>query len=271
MKPEVSSKATPNDEYQCFECLPEKRSYSKDLFCSSCKCHEKPSQPSFPSANSSFPPGELAEITEHIEQANELLLALGLERDDKNLRALQLSLRKLRNQFVSVKLVCHDEHQNHEGHLFDVGLNFILLETSVGNIIVIPFERINFIERRNQKRDRQDLQQPELINIDPCLRRSLTINFGHVVSKSPYLINLFFGLELILFLESFVGSFVYVKSDKSKNEIDGILSTVNKRRIELTVDNKKQGIDFDELCFIEIEQEALTRKFLLCNEHPIFM
>lgn len=262
----VTAKNSHNEDIHCFDCAPDKN--NRDFFCTSMTCPLDHRQPAFPSPNSTFSLNELAEITECIEQANELLLSLALERDEENLRTIQLSLKKLVNQHVSVTINCQEEQQGLEGYLVDVGLNFVLLESSVGNIFAIPFERIILIKDINIE-EKNSEQKPKLIDIHPCLRRSLTFNFAQVVSKSPFLINLFFGLKLELFLESYVGCFVYVRADKSKDELDGVLRNVNNRRIEITMDNEKQGIDFDEMCWIEIEQEALTNKYLNCNEHQI--
>ncbi|MCM3602722.1 hypothetical protein M3175_18460 [Robertmurraya korlensis] len=209
---------------------------------------------------------------ECIEQANDMLLTLGLERDSHNLRGLQQVFRRLRNHHFTVTIHCGDdqEEQTLKGHLVDSGLDFIILQTDVGNIVMIPFERITVLKRRIRE-DVPPLPDQELLKIDPCLRRALTFHFGQVVSKSPFLVNLFFGLELKHFLESYVGSFIYVKSERDKKEHDGKLTDVKKSRIVIEVDHERQGIDFDELCYIEIEKFLLAREFIEFNETPIVL
>lgn len=212
----------------------------------------------------------MAEVVECIEQANDILLTLGLERDPDNLRGLQQVFRRLRNHHFAVTIHCGDEQEKQtlKGHLVDSGLDFLILQTDVGNIVMIPFERIKLLKRRF----REDIPPPpdqELLKIDPCLRRALTFHFGQVVSKSPFLLNLFFGLELKLFLESYVGSFIYVKSERDKKEQDGKLVDVKKSRIVIEVDHERQGIELDELCYIEIEKFLLAREFIVFNETPI--
>ncbi|KKI92657.1 hypothetical protein WQ54_08585 [Bacillus sp. SA1-12] len=256
---------THNQEFRCPECVDPEQD---DFFCSPNHCPEQIPQPKFPSANSSFSPEELAEITECIEQANDILLTLGVERDPDNLRSLQQSLRLLRNQLVIVKINCGEEKLKLSGLFVDAGLDFIILETNVGNILIIPTERIILLEHPNPTGSMTGRDE-ELIDINSCLRRNLTFHFGAVVSKSPFLLNLFFGLKLSLFLESFVGCFVYAKAENEKMEKDGLLVNVNHRRIEVKVDGEKQGIDFDELCFLEIEQEKLAKSLFLFNETPI--
>lgn len=255
-------------EFRCPECI--SGEHDGDFFCSELGCPEQIPQPKFPSANSSFPPEELAEITECIEEANEILLTLGVERDSENLRAMQESLRKLRNHRFLVTINCGEdqETQTIKGHLADAGLDFIIIQTDVGNIVMIPFERIVQMKRLLKEKV-QNRREQELLNIDACLRRALTFNFGKVVPKSPFLLNLFFGLKLKLFLESYVDSFIYVKSENHKMEKDGKLINVNKRRIVMEIDHEKQGIDFDELCYIEIERGLLAREYLICNQNPI--
>lgn len=214
----------------------------------------------------------MAEVKECIEQANDILLTLGLERDPENLRGLQQVFRRLRNHHFAVTINCGEdqEEQTFKGCLVDSGLDFIILQTYIGNIVMIPFERITLLVRLFKEEVPPPPDQ-ELLTIDPCLRRALTFHFAQVVSKSPFLVNLFFGLELKLFLESYVGSFIYVKSERDKKERDGKLTEVKKRRIVIEVDNERQGIEFDEICYIEIEKFLLAREYLVFNEHPIVL
>ena len=216
----------------------------------------------------------MEEVTECIEQSNEILLTLGIERDPENpnLRGLQQTFRKLRDHHFAVTIHCGEEQEEQtiKGHLVDSGIDFIILQTDVGNIVMIPFERITLLVRlfKEEVPTRPD---QELLKIDPCLRRGLTFHFGKVVSRSPFLVNLFFGLELKLFLGSYVGSFIYVKSERDKKERDGKLIEVKKRRIVIEVDHERQGIELDEICYIEIEKFLLARELIEFNQHPIVL
>jgi hypothetical protein len=273
------------DPFHCPECGSSKE--NRNDFCLPCDCPDQIPQPSFPSANSSFSQEELEEVTECIEQANELLLTLGVEREEEevsergNLRTLQENFRKLRHQYVTVIIKCEEEleeleesddkeaqeHHKRQGCLIESGLDFLILETDVGNFVMIPFERIITVIHSSERVETGETQ--ELLFIDPCLRRDLTFHFGKVVSNSPFLLNIFFGIELKLLLGSYIGCFAYVKAVAMKRELDGIILDVNHKRILLEVDREKQGIDFDEICFIEIEREVLARDFLLCNPNRI--
>jgi len=259
-----------DNEFRCPECVPGQ--HDGDFFCSNLKCPDSIIQPKFPSPNSSFPPKELAVIVQCIEEANEILLTLGVERDSVNLRAKQESFRNLRNHHLSVSIDCGDETETQiiNGHLVDSGLDFIIIQSSVGNIVMIPFERVKKIERLSNEQVETPPNQ-ELLKIDACLRRALTFNFGQIVPKSPFLLNLFFGLELNLFLESYVGTLIYTKSDNDKMEREGILESITKRGIIMKIDDSIKGIDFDQLCYIEIERILLAREYINGNQNPIVM
>jgi hypothetical protein len=258
------------NEFRCPECV--SGEHDGDFFCSLCKCPEQIPQPKFPSPTSSFLPEEFAEVVECIERGNRILLTLGVKRDAENLREMQESFRTLRNHHFAVTIDCGDEQEPEtiKGHLVDSGLDFIIIQTNVGNIVMIPFERISQMERLLKEKMESPPDQ-ELLKIDACLRRALTFHFGQIVPKSPFLINLFFGLELKYFLESYVNSFIYVKSENDKFEQDGILENVNRRNLIIEVDDEKKGIDLDKLCYIEIERTLLAREYLLCNQNPIVL
>ncbi|RBW70813.1 hypothetical protein [Bacillus taeanensis] len=235
-------------EFCCPEFVP--ACIDDDRFCSPFKCPEQLPQPKFSSPNSSLSPEDLEKLNECIEEANQLLLTLALEREEDNLKFLQQSFRNLKGHQVIVTFKCNEKIESIKGTVLDTGLDFIIIDKKV-TFSLIPFERILAVKHRNDSA-RLKMDQ-ELLKIDTCLRRAITFQFGEVVAKSPFLLNLFFGLSLNMFLESFVGCFVYVKTDTEEFEIDGTLVEVKKQSIELKVDKEKRGIDFDEICFIEIE------------------
>jgi len=145
------------------------------------------------------------------------------------------------------------------GEVVDAGKDFIILKTKVLNLLLVPFSRILHFTRRCEENKCEEL---ELINMKPCFKRELTLHFGEVVSKSPFLINLFFGLDLHYFLDSYTGCYIYIRTDQDKREIEGILNSTTKNSLVLCMDKEKRGIDFDEILTIEIEQEALARMHL---------
>ncbi|MDQ0230445.1 hypothetical protein [Metabacillus malikii] len=244
-----------NHSFRCQECH---QVNNDDLFCTPYCCPERKNTLAFPSPNSSFPLEELEEIEKCIQLANQLLLTLALsgEGEEEDLRAIQENLRKLRGKFVDVHVNCEEKQLIRKGTILDAGRNFLILESTVGNTVMIPFENLLTVTRKKDAKLRDDDQ--ELLQIGTCLRRNLTLNFSEVVAKSPYLLNLFFGIELSLLLESYVGCFVYVKAADERMEIDGILMNVNERRVEVLKDEELIGIDFDEFCYIEIENVELA-------------
>ncbi|WP_226682947.1 LSm family protein [Sutcliffiella horikoshii] len=251
-----------SSRFTCPDCVP--ADHDDSLFCTPYKCPDRIPQPKFPSPNSSLQPEELEELQECIQEANQLLLALGLERDEENLRAFQAYLRGLRMSYVSVTVSCEEEETTPlKGAIVDAGVNFLILQTNVGNLLLIPFERIVWINQLEN--DENFMKDQELLDISLCLRRCITLHFSEVVSKSPFLLNLFYGIELWLFLESYVGCLVYVKQMDEQKEVEGILISTDKRKIEISMDGKKQGINFDKIQTIEIEQEALTNKLFECH------
>lgn len=235
--------------FWCPEYVPAKEN---DDFCSPCDCPEQIPQPKYPSSNSSFSQRKLVEIKGCIENANELLLALA-EEDDINERALQLNLRKLRNLSVTIKLNCGEKTDKVSGCFLDAGKNFVILENSqTGNILLVLTERILSIDSSPSRG--ASLQTQELISIDPCLRRKLTFQFSEAVSRSPYLFNLFFGMNIDMFLDCYIGYYCYVKTDKDEQELEGTLVGIKESYIELSEYGEKQAIDFDTICFLELEK-----------------
>ncbi|MGG3890845.1 hypothetical protein [Metabacillus fastidiosus] len=256
----------------CPECVPAGNE-ENDLFCSPCRCPEQIPQPRFSSPNSNFPPEDLEVLKKCINKANTLLLSLAQEGEidgneidsarlpifqageaaegevEINDRALQISLFQLIGQCVEVTIRCNDCEEVMSGIFADSGRDFIILERNYKihkNLLLIPFEKIIKIEHRQVK----EPCERDLRDIDACLRRDITFCFGETVTKSPFLLNLFFGISLSVFLESYIGCFVYMKGEE---EIKGYLHEMTNRSVVIIDNGDKRGIDFDELCFIEIE------------------
>lgn len=247
--------------FNCPEVVP---ANAEDAFCLPKDCPERLPQKKFPSANTSFPPKEFKEIRECIWRANELLLALALgeeedeageEADETNARALQQSLRTLRELFVTVHFSCKGKKEEISGCFLDAGLDFIIIENAdTGHISIIPTTRVLSIQYDKKEDGIAQQNEQELLTINPCLRRKLTFHFGETVTKSPFLINLFFGLNLSMFLESYVGYYCYVKTDIDQYELDGTLEMVKENFMSISKYGEKFGIDYDVVCVIELEE-----------------
>lgn len=241
----------PKFRFRCPECVP--AGEEEERYSYQCNCPEQIPQPRFPSPTSSLPPDEFAEVRECIEKANALLLALGAERDEENLRALQLSVRSLRKQQVKVLMDCKEKKQKVFGRLVDAGRDFIILQIK-DNILLIPFTRIISLQHVLDT-EGVELDQ-ELIDIGHCLRRALTLHFGEVVTRSPFLLNLFYGLDLHVFLESFTGCHIFVCLEE-KEGIKGMLIKTGERAIEVKMKGEKNGAFFDSICYIAIKSKNI--------------
>ncbi|MED3727431.1 hypothetical protein HPB58_13995 [Priestia filamentosa] len=253
-------------EEECFDCEP---GGTEDDFCLPDTCPERIIQPQFPSATSSFPPEQLAEIDACIEKANELLLTLGLQQEEEEEDDVLLqNLHKLKGQMIEVTISCTEEDiepegtltcENHyekvHGKFIYNGVDFIILHTMDDETVWIPFTKIRWMIQKEQE-EILNRDQP-LLNIDPCLRREITFNFGQIVPKSPFLLKLFFPLQLSFLLKSFIDCALCVKTFDNK-ETRGTLVKVTERSLLIETPRKKQGIDFEKVCFIKMKQPEIA-------------
>lgn len=255
-------------EEECFDCEP---GGTEDDFCLPDTCPERIIQPQFPSATSSFPPEQLAEIDACIEEANELLLTLGLQQEAEEVGeedVLLQNLNKLKGQMVEVTISCREEDielegmltcENHNekvyGKFIYNGIDFIILYTMDDETVWIPFTKIRWMIQKEQEEVFNE-NQP-LLNIDPCLRREITFNFGQIVPKSPFLLKLFFPLQLSFLLKSFIDCNLRVKTFDNK-EIRGTLVKVTERSLLIETPRKKQGVDFEKICYIKMKQPEIA-------------
>ncbi|KAB2331467.1 hypothetical protein [Bacillus mesophilum] len=241
--------------FRCPEMVP--AGVKDDDFCVPKDCPKTLPQPKFTSPFSSFPQKELVEIERCITLANELLLALSAEDDDDeaNARALQVSLRSFRNQFVTVYYSCKEKKEEVCGYFLDAGNDFIIIENAdTNNITILPTWRLLSIYNMDRSKKMDDDDEQELLCINPCLRRNLTFHFGEIVTRSPYLLNIFFGLKLSMLLESYVGYYAYIQTETDKFEQDGTLEKVEESDLLLKKYDEEQWIDFENICLIELEK-----------------
>lgn len=256
-------------EEECFDCEP---GGIEDDFCLPDTCPERIIQPQFPSATSSFPPEQLEVIDACIEEANELLLTLGLQQEEDGEvgedDVLLQNLNTLKGQMVEVIISCTEEDIESEetltcenqfekvcGKFIYSGIDFIILHTKDDETIWIPFAKIRWMIQKEQEEVLNE-DQP-LLNIDPCLRREITFNFGQIVPKSPFLLKLFFPLQLSFLLKSFIDCDLCVKTFDNK-ETQGTLVKVPERSLLIETPRKKKGIDFEKICYIKIEQPEIA-------------
>lgn len=210
-------------------------------------CPEQIPTRKFASPNSRLPQEELDELQECIEIANQLLRSLGNRPNPNNLRQLQLHLLDLREFLVRINVYCHED--DIVGKLVTAGRDFVLLNT-VGKSTFIPFSRINGI--RYDKKEMNDIEHQELINSNRQFKRELVLHFGEVVSRSPELVNLFFGLPLHLMLTELIGCKVRVHVENPEESIKGNLFGVDENSIQIVRDKEMKQIQIQQICFIEV-------------------
>ena len=246
-------------------------SVPNDRFGSPNICQPTIPTPRYNSPSSSLPLRELNALQACIEEINDTLRTIGNPRNpndpeqQQRQRQLQQHFRALRFSLVKVIVDCHDEEIEILGILEDAGANFIKLNT-LGERKLILFNRICLLKHENNDAETFEHQQ-ELINIDICLRREITLHFGEIVGRSPELINIFFGIPLYLFLLPIIGCKIRVKTD-GEEIISGILCEVdeNQFRLELMEEPEQadvldpcagedgvRTINFNEICFISID------------------
>ncbi|MCP3762350.1 hypothetical protein NLX67_08095 [Domibacillus sp. A3M-37] len=127
--------------------------------------------------------------------------------------------------------------RKHSGRVYVVGRDFVLLKKKEKDII-IPLSKVHSIKSFN--RYPQAIKEPALLNIDPCLRRSITFKFGETVASSPELTQLFFKMTMPIFLLHLLDK--KVKIMISTKEIHGLVHEINKETLTIVMANKERKI-----------------------------
>ncbi|PLT32002.1 hypothetical protein [Bacillus sp. V5-8f] len=242
-----------------------------DRFCSPFVCPEPIPTPRFNSPNSPLPPDELNQLQVCLEEINDTLRTIGNpnepEEPDQRQRQRQLQqhFRALRCSLVKVVVDCQDKEIEILGILEEAGANFIQVNT-LGHKKFIPFEKICTLKHENFQAETFEHEQ-ELLSIDTCIRREITFNFGEIVGRSPELINIFFGIPLHLFLLSFLGCEIQVKTESDEQLISGILCLIDENQFRLQLDQEEKQVEennpyngegartinFNAVCYISID------------------
>jgi hypothetical protein len=267
-----------------FRCPPVVPPDALDEFCipEEC-CPDRLETFKFPSPNSCLPEEVLEALELRIEAANEFLLDLALSnKRDKN-EVFQNAFEKLLGREVKVFLECpiieqaavkcgadqgNEEEKAAEtkaeeeremeqieenavtGFVHLAGKDFSILKNN-GTFILIPHQQICEIELQN--RFAVPLVPPSLNNIDPCLRRCLTFRFGEVVASSPTFIQIFFGLDLRVFLHLFIDK--EIKLILENGTIEGKIFDVDGETLIICENDNNKMIPLEDICIIVIKED----------------
>lgn len=205
----------------------------------------------FPSPNSCLPEEVLEELELKITAANEFLLDIALSGELNRNEIFRNVFRGLVGQIVEVELDCPADIQGGsnnlvlKGRVFLTGRDFSILRNE-GQEIAVPHEKICFIRPKNSFAE--PVNEETLNDIDPCLRRCLTYRFGAVVSGSPELIQIFFGLDLRTFLLTLIDKTVKVRL--IDDIVEGSVFDVDEETLILCVGDEKRTIALTNICFI---------------------
>lgn len=213
-------------------------------------------EPRYSSPTSSLPAEAADQLRICIETANELLRTLSIRRDPNFFYRLMLRFRELRGLLVRVEVAGKTEPYHLLGQLQDVGRDFIRLNR-VGQNVFVPFPRLAKLTREASAEQEEEHGRSgghhggELADADPELRRNLVLNFGRVVSCSPELINLFFGIPLYLQLLHHVGCKVVVVTERQA--VKGVLCESEEGRIQVrTGEQVLEQVNMQEICYVKL-------------------
>lgn len=238
------------DRFSCLSVLPV--SIPDTRFCSPNNCPDKIPTKRFSSPNSPLSKRELEQLKKLIEQINGTLTTLSNPRNENNLSALRVHFNKIRGIIVKVVFDCDNSKESVEGLLREAGRDFLEVEV-VGQRYFIPYTRICEVQSNPcAEMESEQGSHRELIDIDPCLRREIVLNFSQVVSKDPELINIFFGIPLFLELAKFICCRITVKTLGKPEAIMGILADTAEDKLCIKVDNEIQEININEIGIVII-------------------
>lgn len=231
---DCSSKVRPEKKPKNDFCIPEQ-----------C-CPDRLPSPQLPSPADCLPPEVLERVIEKISDANELLLDLALADE----RSPEETFQKVFDGLIGLRVeITNQLSETIEGIVTLAGFTFVVLQEEE-IVTILPYSQIVTIKPSG--RYAEPYPGPKLTEIDPCLRRDLTFQFGEVVSSSPELIHLFFRIHLDIYLLTVEAKRIQVKVDGTT--VEGLLTDVNKETIVLKVKEERNIIPIDKISLITIKR-----------------
>ena len=237
--PEFSPAGTPDDF-----CIPEQR------------CPERIEQPQLTSPTSCMTHEQLTELEEKIREANGKLLDLGLSDDREEREVFQRAFDGLVGQRVRVILHCpslkdQNKRVKKTGRVMLVGFDFVVLRNKKHKEVIIPFHQVKRIKETG--RFAEPFAEATLDEIDPCLRRMVTFQFGNTVASSPELIQLFFRLRLVNYLLLLQNKRIKVRLED--RFVTRRICNLSKETITLQSGNKQTEIPISNICYLTVLKE----------------
>ncbi|KZE37311.1 hypothetical protein AV656_12135 [Bhargavaea cecembensis] len=212
-------------------------------------CPERLQSPEFPSPTGCLPDRELAELIDRIDAANNLLLDLALDDERPPEETFLKVFSGLMGLQVKVEI---GGGRTVMGKVHTAGHDFAVLLDEQTEVI-LPYRTIAKVEPCG--RFAEPDHEAELREIDPCLRRDLTFNFGATVASSPQLLHLFFRMRFniyLLFLEAKT-----VELTLGDETIVGFVTDVNEESVVLKVKKDVEIIPMGRITMIKIVKEAV--------------
>lgn len=161
----------------------------------------------------------------------------------------------VKNKSPKRKAGVNKKERKLSGRVHGIGRDFVLIRRNKEEIF-IPLIKISLIKPHD--RFAQPTDEPELLDIDPCLRRALTFNFGKTVAASPELIGIFFKLTLPIVLLNHVDKKVRIKV--ANETLDGTLMEINKESLIISMRNKLRVIPLLSICFIILKAGTASKR-----------
>ncbi|MCA1031113.1 hypothetical protein LCL95_08770 [Bacillus timonensis] len=221
-------------------------------------CPERLETPKFPSSNSCLPKEQLEELELKIAETNEKLLDIALSGKRTPREIFQRAFEGLKGLRVKIE-VDAPRISNPEknvvltGTVHLVGFDFVLLRRD-GKEYLVLYEKILFITLSNGKYA-EPIEEPELLDIAPCLRRRITFHFGETVSSSPELIQIFYRLTFKIYLQLLIGK--RVKVNVGGKRIRARMDEVHDESLTLCKKQKKNKkkieVPIENVCYVIVK------------------
>jgi hypothetical protein len=216
-------------------------------------CPPRIQQPGLPSPTGCQPMEELEMLEAKIDAVNQFLLDIGLRGEDEEVgrernQVLEQALNGLAGQVAEFQIA--ELPQTLKGRIHLAGRDFAIIR-SEANQLIIPYENICAIKPVN--RFAEPDKGPRLLEIEPCLRRAIAFDFGRVVSSSPELIQLFFGLTLEIYLLLFEGQKIGLVTEALKEK--GIIKAVHREYLSFCFKERTRSIPLEEILYIRIKMK----------------